>query len=243
MIFPIGDDNIKGKVKPIFTYVFIAVNIFIYFMFQSGLSMEQEGVFFDGYAANPCEITQWNSLHTLITSMFLHGSVTHLLGNMLYLWIFGDNIETTIGNFRYILFYLAGGVVAALSHVLIDGNAECIPMVGASGAISALIGAYLVMFPRSRIKMLFILSPRPFFIPAFLFIGFWIYQQFSGILGAPDSVAYWAHLGGLGFGVIMGFYFKTRYPKIEPVVQGHQKILYKTVKKNPQRFNNRFFNT
>lgn len=240
MIFPIGDDNIKGKVKPIFTYGFIALNLLVYFVFQFGLTGELEKAFYDNYAADPCEIMQGVSLYTLLTSMFLHGGIMHLLGNMLYLWIFGDNIETTIGNIRYILFYVAGGVVAAVAHIFLDGSPQCIPMVGASGAISALIGAYLVMFPRSRIKMIFILSPRPFFIPAFLFIGFWIFQQFSGVLGAKDNVAYWAHIGGLGFGVLMGVYYRYKYPRIRPVLQEKRKVLYKTVKKHPQRYNNRF---
>lgn len=240
MLFPIGDDNIKGKVKPIFTYGFIVVNLLVYFVFQFGLSTELERVFYDDYAANPCEITQGTSLYTLFTSMFLHGSIMHLLGNMLYLWIFGDNIETSIGNLRYVIFYLAGGVVAALAHIFLDGSSQCIPMVGASGAISSLIGAYLVMFPKSRIKMVFILSPRPFFIPAFLFIGFWIFQQFSGVLGVKDNVAYWAHIGGLTFGVLLGFYFRYKYPRINSILEGSGKVLYKTVKKPAYRYNNRF---
>lgn len=240
MIFPIGDDNIKGKVRPVFTYGFIILNLFVYFAFQWGLSEELERAFYDSYAANPCEITRGIDLYTLLTSMFLHGGSLHLLGNMLYLWIFGDNIETTVGNFRYLLFYLAGGIAAAVAHIFFGGDSQCIPMVGASGAISALIGAYLVMFPKSRIKMIFILSPRPFFVPAFLFIGFWIFQQFFGLLGAHDNVAYWAHIGGLGFGVLLGLYFRSTYPRIEQIPQGQKRTLYKTLKKPPLRYNNRF---
>ncbi len=240
MIFPIGDDNIKGGVKPILTYGFIALNVLVYFLFQNGLSQVSEGNFYATYAADPCEIRQGKDLYALITSMFLHGGIMHLLGNMLYLWIFGDNIETTIGNLRYLFFYLSGGIFAALAHVYLGGTSDCIPMVGASGAISALIGAYLIMFPKSRIKMIFILYLKPFYIPAYVFILFWIFQQFSGVLTANDNVAYWAHIGGLVFGIILGLYFRLRYPKIQPFVPDNKATHYKTIKQNPVRYNNRF---
>jgi membrane associated rhomboid family serine protease len=144
--------------------------------------------------------------------MFLHGGWIHFLGNMLFLWIFADNIEAKIGNLRFFAFYLFGGIVAYLTHLYFNlGSAT--PTVGASGAISAVMGAYLVMFPRSRVKMLFLIFV--FRIPAVLFLLFWAYQQtMSGMatLGPNvdnSGVAYWAHIGGFAFGVISGIYFRT----------------------------------
>lgn len=243
MIFPIGDDNIKGGVRPTFTYLIIVINVLVYFGFTMGLSKEAEEIFFGNYAANPCEIVKGEGLLTLLSSMFLHGGIMHLLGNMLFLWIFGDNIETTIGHLRFVVFYIGGGIVAALAHTWLDYDPQCIPMVGASGAISAIIGAYWLMFPKSRIKMIFILIPRPFYIPAYLFIVFWLVQQFTGLLGSPDGVAYWAHIGGLAFGVVCGFIFRWKYPKIIYTYEGRQRVDYHTVKKYPRYYNNRFINS
>ena len=140
----------------------------------------------------------------------------HLLWNMLFLWIFADNIEATIGNFNFLLFYLLGGVAATLAHIYFNSQSS-IPMVGASGAISAVLGAYIVMFPRSRVKTFFLF----FFIniPAFVFLGIWIVQQtVNGISSVGEQnvggggVAWWAHIGGFFFGAIVGYYLKNAYP-------------------------------
>ena len=195
---------------------------------------------------------QGKELPTIFTSMFLHGGPMHLIGNMLFLWIFADNIESSIGNFRFLLFYLAGGVVAAFAQILISGPGLCnvaadgIPMVGASGAIAAVMGAYLVMFPQSRIKMLFII--KIFRVPAFIILGLWIGEQvISGlsdirIFNDPGEggVAFWAHIGGFVFGVAMGFFFKANSPGTVLVRTGEKTMEYQTVNKTPTRYNNRF---
>lgn len=242
MIFPIGDDNVKGKYFPVVSYTLIVLNIlaFIYSI-SNGLNATIKE-----YGANPCLIKDGLEFSDLYTSMFLHGGIAHIIGNMLFLWIFADNIETEIGNLRFLLFYLAGGLVAAFVHIAIDARGGCIPMVGASGAISAVMGSYLVMFPKSRIKMLFLI--KIFYIPAFVFLGFWIAEQLlSGFTSLrifqpgeeKGGVAFWAHIGGFAFGVLAGLYFKRKYPKIDSTQNGNG-VEYKTVMVEPRRYNNRF---
>lgn len=213
MFFPIGDDNVKGRSTPIFTYLLIAINCFIFWQ-QLQLSPEQMNKFFYNFGAVPSLILKGQALHTLITSMFLHGGWMHLIGNMLFLGIFADNIEATIGSFRFILFYLVGGIVATLVHCFVL-QGSTIPCIGASGAISATLGAYLVMFPSSRIRvLLFIFSFR---VSAFIFLGFYIIQQViagweSLELKAAESsgVGYWAHIGGFAYGFLRGWFFRSK---------------------------------
>ena len=244
MIFPIGDDNVKGGAYPFFSYLFLALNVIAFFYtISNGLERAV-----NEYGANPCAIKSGTEYFDLITSMFMHGGIMHLVGNMLFLWIFADNIESTIGNIRFLVFYLLGGIVAAFVHIYIASGTGCIPMVGASGAISAVLGAYLVMFPRSRIKLLFFI--KVFYIPAFLFLGFWIMEQLvSGftsldIFGDPkegSQVAFWAHIGGFVFGLLAGWFFKTKSPIIVDVEdRGRNHKEYQSVKVRPKRYNNRF---
>jgi membrane associated rhomboid family serine protease len=147
----------------------------------------------------------------IFTSMFLHVNLIHLVGNLIYLWIFGNNIEDRLGRLGFILFYLAGGVAAAVAQIAIDPNSR-VPMVGASGAISAVLGAYLVLFPRARILSLVFLG---FFyqlieVPALIVLGFWFVLQLIdgigslGLAGAEGGVAFFAHIGGFVFGVLLG---------------------------------------
>lgn len=211
MFFPIGDDNVRGRSKPIFTYLLIFINCYIFWQ-QLQLTPEQMENFFYAYGATPAMIWKGQNLHTLITSMFLHGGWMHLIGNMLFLWIFADNIEVTIGSFKFILFYVAGGVIAALVHCFVLAGST-IPCIGASGSISACLGAYLVMFPASRIKVLFIIFS--FRVSAFVFLGFYIIQQVmagweSLELNAAETsgVGYWAHIGGFGYGFLRGWFMR-----------------------------------
>ncbi|MEZ5046499.1 MAG: rhomboid family intramembrane serine protease [Chitinophagaceae bacterium] len=214
MFFPIGDTNVERGYKPFLTYVFIFINVAV-FLFQVSLGANQQVSFVTEYGSIPAEITHGVDLYTLLTSMFLHGGWMHLIGNMLFLWVFGDNIEATVGYFQYFLFYIGGGIVAAFSHSIL-ASSSTVPCVGASGAISACLGAYLVMFPKSQIKVLFIALFSTFRVSAIYFLGFWILQQFiSGIgsISAPIAdagVAYWAHIGGFVFGVGMGLLFKKK---------------------------------
>ncbi len=217
MIFPVGDDQIKGGNLPIFSYLFLAINIGI-FIYQVSLSDTLLESFVYHYGTIPTEIVNGVDLFTLLTNMFLHGGFMHLIGNMLFLFVFADNIEAIIGNFKFLLFYLAGGILASLAHVYMN-TSSAIPSLGASGAISAVLGAYLVMFPSSKVKVLVIYLFRTFSIAAYLFLGFWIVQNFlSGFASlGPESAntggtAWWAHIGGFVFGALCGLVFKKNYP-------------------------------
>ena len=209
MIFPIGDDQVKGGYRPIFSYGFIVINIGV-FIFQTSMSQGQQASFFNDFGSIPFEISHGQHLFTLFTSMFIHGDWMHLLGNMLFLWVFADNIEATIGNKRFLLFYILGGIAAAFGHIFFNID-TLVPMIGASGAISAVMGAYLVMYPSSRIRVLFLIFP--FRVSAWLFLGFWIWQQWTyGTAaladGEPGGVAWWAHIGGFAMGLFSGFLFR-----------------------------------
>jgi len=244
MIFPIGDEQVKGGFKPIFSYSFIVLNIII-FLFQLSVN----GNLICALSVIPHNIINGQSLYTLITSLFLHGSWMHLLGNMLFLWIFADNIEATIGNFKFLLFYILGGLAASAIHIYFNqgglemgfccfpcdainpcsmqngSNIPCpsyIPSLGASGSISAVMGAYLVMYPKSKINILVLIFFRTFKIPAFIFLGIWFAQQlFFGIGNLGPSaqttgVAWWAHIGGFAFGLLGGWIFRTNFINKKP---------------------------
>ncbi|HEY1023861.1 MAG TPA: rhomboid family intramembrane serine protease [Sphingobacteriaceae bacterium] len=216
MLLPVGDDRVQGRYKPVFTYLLILVNCYV---FWQELQLSEEGLetLFYNYGAIPETILQGSRLHTVLTSVFLHGGWMHLISNMLFLWIFAENIEVTIGNFRFLLFYLAGGVFAVLVHCFVFEDSRT-PCIGASGAIASTLGAYLVMFPSSRIKMFFFFF---FFrVSAFVFLGFWILQQllngWASLYAQPaDSVdiGYWAHIGGFGYGLIRGFFYRQEISK------------------------------
>lgn len=222
MLFPIGDDNVKGGHYPIVSYTFLALNILVFILEMN--QGDQLGQFIMDYGAIPAEITQGQRLFTLFTSMFLHGSIGHIVGNMLFLWIFADNIEAVIGSVRFLIFYLAGGLIAHAAHIFFNVDSG-IPTVGASGAIAAVMGAYMIMFPQSQVKVLFLIFP--FRVPALLFLGFWIFSQFQNGLGSfqietaeTDGIAYWAHIGGFVFGAVRGFPFRNEY--VRNLQKGYQ---------------------
>jgi len=214
MIFPIGDDQVRGGAFPFFSYLFIAINILVFF-YQSSMVIDDLEKFIFEYGSIPVETMRGEDYFTLLTSMFLHGGWMHLIGNMLFLWVFADNIEQIIGNVHFLLFYLLGGFAAHGAHIFFNMESS-IPTVGASGAIAAVLGAYLVMFPSSKIKILVLIFFRSFRVPALLFLGFWIIQQLiSGFASlGPETadtagVAWWAHIGGFAFGVVAGFIYKS----------------------------------
>lgn len=218
MIFPVGDDQIKGGYKPVFSYTFIGINILL-FIYELMLQSRGElGSFITHFGATPVDIMGGHNYYTLFTNMFLHGGWMHLIGNMLFLWIFADNIESSIGNIKFLLFYLGGGIIASLIHVALNTHSQ-IPSIGASGAISAVMGTYLVMFPKSRVKVLVIYFFQSFYLSAIIFLGFWIaFQLYNGIssLGHDQNiggVAHWAHIGGFAFGLLYGFYAKKYFDK------------------------------
>lgn len=216
MFFPIGDDNIKGGYKPIFSHTLIFINVLV-FLYEFSLQQSSAENFVIHFGSIPAEILSGQDLYSLLTSMFLHGGWMHLIGNMLFLWVFADNIEAVVGTFNFLLFYLLGGVAATLIHAFFNPYSE-LPVVGASGAISAVMGAYLVMFPASRIRVFIIFLFTSAYVPALLFLGFWIVQQMiSGIgslgVGVEDQsgVAWWAHIGGFIFGLLAGSFARKNY--------------------------------
>jgi membrane associated rhomboid family serine protease len=212
-MIPIRDQN-PTRHAPIMNYLLIAANVLVFLFFLMA-GANQEALVYQ-FALIPSNVTagvDLGDVRDIFTSMFMHGGWAHLLGNMLYLWIFGDNVEDRLGSFNYLLFYLAGGVAASLAHILTNPGSQ-IPTVGASGAIAAVLGAYLVLYPRSRV-LTFI--PLGFFmrltlVPASIVLGLWfVLQLFNGVvsLGGPDmgGVAFWAHIGGFAFGVLTAFLF------------------------------------
>jgi len=217
-MIPLKDENPISTV-PIVVYILIAINIAVFFN-QLGLG-EQLNDFFQLYAVIPQELT--DSLVgnppnqsvpeplTLVTSQFLHGGWGHIAFNMLYLWIFGNNIEDVLGHFKFIIFYLVCGILAGLTHWFF-GMESLVPTIGASGAIAGVMGAYVIKYPKAKILTLLPLGIifTTIRIPAIFFLGFWFLQQaissFAslGAVGAGGGVAYWAHAGGFVFGMIVG---------------------------------------
>jgi membrane associated rhomboid family serine protease len=211
MFFPVGDDQVHEGHTPYFAYGFIALNVLIY-IYQATLGIPEGNAFVLEYGCIPAEIEAGQDYHTLLTSTFLHGSWMHLIGNMLYMWIFADNIEATVGNKVFPVFYVLGGLVAGGCHIYFNSGSP-VPAVGASGALSAVMGAYIVMFPKSNIRGYLVFFRLN--VPAFIFLGFWFYQQSSaGYASLGDTsggIAWWAHIGGFVFGVLCGFLFRTWY--------------------------------
>ncbi|HOE34966.1 MAG: rhomboid family intramembrane serine protease [Chloroflexi bacterium] len=210
-------DEIRARRVPYINYILIAINVIVFILeYTAGSQME---AIVSEFALVPAQLTAGldpGDFRSILTSMFLHAGWAHLLGNMLYLWIFGDNVEDRLGHFWYLVFYLAGGFVAALAHWAIN-PASIIPTVGASGAIAAVLGAYLVMYPRARV---YTFIPIGFFIrlrllPASVVLILWfILQLFSGVLtiglGDVGGTAFWAHIGGFVFGVLVGWLASRR---------------------------------
>ena len=215
MLFPIGDQNVKGGYKPLVSYTLIGINILI-FLFELHLSSGNrlEGFLYE-YGTIPAQLVEGENWRSVFTNMFLHGGWMHLVGNMLFLWVFADNIEAVIGSAAFTVFYILGGVFASLVHVVFNLGST-VPAIGASGAIAAVLGSYLVMFPKSKIKVVILVIFTSFTLPAMYFLGIWIVQNlFNGIASfgtnALSGTAWWAHIGGFVFGVLAGLFFKKRY--------------------------------
>ena len=208
-MFPIRDHNPSER-TPYVTWALIAANVLVYFYEWSiGSNDTALARFYADWALFPAAVTQGNEYRGLVTHMFLHAGLLHLAGNMLFLWIFGDNLEDQMGHMGYLAFYLACGLVAAFAQILPDPHST-IPMVGASGAIAGVMGGYLLLFPRARIDILliFIIFFRVFTIPAFVMLGIWFgFQVFSGLAAAAEDggVAFWAHVGGFVAGLALTF--------------------------------------
>jgi membrane associated rhomboid family serine protease len=216
-VFPLYDEN-RPLTRSYVNYGLIVVNFVVFFyFFLQGWEALVDGYYI--YGAIPDDILNGRRLWTLLTSMFMHGGIEHLVGNMVFLWIFGDNIEDSLGHAKYLAFYLLGGFFASFAHISSAVISEYtsivpyftpdldIPSIGASGAISAALGAYLLLYPRARIRTLvfFFYIITVISVPAFYYLGFWfVYQLLMGasvLLGASSAVAFWAHIGGFVYGM------------------------------------------
>jgi len=234
MVLPIADENEPGRGLPYVTLALIAANILVFVLLQQ---LTAENPFTYGFSAIPLEITTSTDLVqpipvtiqgqsyllleapgpspiqlTLLSSMFMHANLLHIGGNMLFLWIFGDNVEHRIGRVSYLLAYLAAGLVGSLAQIL-SSPESVIPSLGASGAISGVLGAYIVLFPRNGVTA--ILLRILVQVPAVVAIGLWFAFQVLSSIGtdpAQGGVAYLAHIGGFAVGVVVGFVFRLMPP-------------------------------
>lgn len=207
-------DDLRTNRFPIVTYGLIGLNalIFFYMVTLSGQGLLE---FIQQYGAVAAEITMGVNYLTLLTSLFLHGGIAHIVGNMLFLNIFGDNIEDRLGSLRYILFYLVCGLVASLTQIMVNPDSS-IPLIGASGAVAGLMGAYLRLYPHTRILTLFTFGyfVRMIHLPAWTMLIYWVlFEIISGVgsLGYADQggVAYFAHIGGFVTGWILSYLFAS----------------------------------
>jgi len=221
-VIPIRDAN-RSLTTPHITRILIIVNVIVFFFYWVLGSLDR-AIF--TYGMIPAFIIQGKRLNTFFTSMFLHADLFHLGFNMLYLYIFGDNVEDVFGHGRYFLAYILSGIIASAIYIWTvlsshDVNALITPTIGASGAISGVLGAYLVLYPKARVLTLVVLGWIYFVsIPAIFFLGFWfVLQLLYGMLilgfGAVTSIAYWAHIGGFIAGLVFGLAWRGRRPKRE----------------------------
>jgi membrane associated rhomboid family serine protease len=232
-MFPIRDDN-PHFLTPYVTYAIIALNILAW-VFAQGMGSEPTlsssicllgltpGELLNTLPAGAqlqlgpetyCQMTDSRSAYTLVTSMFMHGSWMHIIGNMWFLWVFGNNVEDSMGHVRFAIFYLLCGFAAAACQVIADPNSG-IPMVGASGAIGGVMGAYIVLYPRVQVHMLLFLGffVTTFAVPAVFMLGYWFVMQLVGGFGSIGSseggTAFWAHIGGFAAGAALIYVFKV----------------------------------
>ena len=227
-MIPLKDD-VPSTGFPFVTIGLIVLNVLV-FLYQASIGMGSERAaeaFIMEFGAVPCRITGACAvpgdfpppIATIFTSMFMHGGLFHVAGNMLYLWIFGDNVEDTLGHGRFLFFYLLSGVAAAAAQIVMNPDSR-VPMVGASGAVSGVLGAYLILFPYARVLVLLIFG---FFFrivrwPAVIVLGFWIVVQFlNGLItvsvaagGAAGGTAWFAHIGGFLAGIVLLFLMRPR---------------------------------
>ncbi|MDM7275262.1 MAG: rhomboid family intramembrane serine protease [Thermoprotei archaeon] len=226
MGIPVGDESPRLGGPPLVNLTLIMLNIILFFLsiltpwlLAPGARSFYEVIWTLGFI--PAYFLRGERLYTLLTSMFLHGNLVHLLGNMLYLYVFGDNVEVVMGRLRYIVFYIVSGLVASLIHTLyalmFDPSSLIVPAVGASGAISGVLGAYLVLFPWGRVRVVAFWGwiPMSLSLPAIVYIGFWfLYQLLMGLMiaaaGISAGVAFWAHIGGFIAGLLLAKLFADK---------------------------------
>jgi membrane associated rhomboid family serine protease len=212
-MFPLGDDNSQRRTVPIVTVVLIALNVIVFLLeLSAGEGFIQQFAFIPArFSESPA-----SSAYTILTAMFLHGGWMHLFGNMLFLWIFGDNVEDRMGRFQFLLFYLLTGIAATLAQYVMAPLSP-VPNVGASGAIAGVLGSYILLFPQSRVNVL--MGRQVVAMPAIIVLGMWIAVQLFSEVGAIAStdqtseqggVAYMAHIGGFAAGFLMTLVFRSK---------------------------------
>jgi membrane associated rhomboid family serine protease len=265
MVFPIGDDNRDRHLFPLVNIVLIVINVFVFVVLQGMGSNEAFTMAFSTVPREIVtgrDVVTENRLQTfdtaegkvqlevpglrptpvsvyltLLTSMFMHGSLMHLGGNMWFLWIFGDNIENDLGRVRYIIFYLLCGLLASLAHVLTNasGAASLIPCLGASGAISGVMGGYLVLHPRRQVTVLLFRFITQ--VPGFVAVGLWfVFQVVSSLQvlgGSGDGVAYGAHIGGFIAGAALVKIFTIGLPHNKPLTETYDDETYGRPRRTP----------
>lgn len=214
-MIPLSDRGTPRRTTPYITYLLIVSNLAI-FVWTLTMPAGRQQAFYAQWAAVPREVAtlQPHALLTLLTCTYLHASWMHVLGNMLYLWIFGDNVEDAMGHARFLVFYTACGVGGSVAQTLMFVHSG-VPLVGASGAIAGVLAAYMLLFPHGAVRTLVVIVP-PFFLlptlPAWLLIGVWIASQFwsgmTSLAGAGASVAYFAHIGGFAMGLLLARAFQ-----------------------------------
>lgn len=210
-MIPFGDDNSLRKSTPVITYLLIAINFLVFFLeLSGGENFVMKWAFIPSHFIHDPA----SNFLTIFTAMFMHAGWSHLLGNMLYLWIFGDNVEDQFGKLKYFIFYLVSGVVATFAQLIVDPNSN-VPNLGASGAIAGVLGAYILFFPKEKINVL--MGSQVIQLPALIVIGFWFLLQFLSGISMVDSngkgdaggVAYMAHIGGFIAGLLVAIVFRT----------------------------------
>ncbi len=214
-MIPLKDDIPSGR-RPYITYLILAVNIIV-FVYELSLGRNLD-TFFLKYGAVPNSIIHGHNplaIFTLFSSMFMHANFAHIIGNMLFLWIFADNVEDRLGFIWFPIFYILSGISGSLLHIIISPSSE-IPMIGASGAISGVLGAYVLLFPKARVLALIPLGffMRMTYLPSYVFLGIWFLYQFifglSSIGARGGGVAYFAHIGGFVVGFAIAIFFRKK---------------------------------
>jgi membrane associated rhomboid family serine protease len=215
-MIPLGDASRRPLRFPIVTTLIIAANALVFLIELAG-----GDTFINRWSLVPADIIVGRNWITILTAMFMHAGWAHILGNMLFFWVFGPEIEDVMGPLRYLTFYLLGGLAATAAQILIDPTST-VPNLGASGAIAGVMGAFLITYPRDRIRTILFLGwfARVTFIPAFILVGFWFLTQLFSEVGAlaqvqSGGVAYMAHIGGFTFGALTATFFESRKRRLQ----------------------------
>lgn len=213
--FPIEAYNPPTRRLPIVVISLIIINFFIHLLLSS-FSYHQLTDCYQNFGAVPFKILRGGNWLSLLTYAFLHGGWLHIIGNMYFLWTFGDNIEDRLGHFGFILFYLACGILSALVQVFVMSSMgiASTPLVGASGAVAGVMGAYLYFFPKAALYQTIII-PYPFKVPVYFYLGFWVIVQFIGHFSGQKNVGWWAHIAGFFFGLLFVYLYRNFFPNNE----------------------------